>query len=328
MAFTLLVTAPALAGPGLNRLEAAGCRLHFLEAGQDTGGIEELLGTLPFDGVISRTVHLSGAAIRACPTLRVISKHGAGIDDIDVEAATLRGIPVFFAPGANAASVAELAIGLMLCIARGIPAHDREMHGGRWNRSRPGIQLRGRTLGLVGFGRVAKHVAGIAAALGMQVIAFDPEKERERASPIRFVASLPELLHQSEVLSLHCPLNFATRHLIGAAELAQLPRGAIVINTARGKILDEEALVANLGDGHVFGAGLDTHEEEPPPARRALLSLPNVVLTPHVGGSTQAALDAVADRAAANILDFLQGGSIDPAACANPCVLASRVPAR
>lgn len=322
MAFTIFVTAPKLAPAGLRILEDAGCRVLFMRDGNSAAEVEATLASEPVDAVISRTVELSAAAIRACPTLKVISKHGVGVPNIDVAAATEAGIPVYVTPGANAQSVAELTLGLMLAAARKLTWLDGELRAGRWARAQDGVQLSGRRLGLVGFGQIGQRVARVAQALGMEVHAFDPGLRGP--CPVDGVVlhtSLEALLRQADVLSLHIPLNAHTRGLLDAARLALLPRGAIVVNTARGEVLDEPALIGALRSGALFAAGLDTMAVEPLPAGSALTSLPNVVLTPHVGGSTPAALEGMATGAAHNVLGFLTGRHPDPTSCVNPQVL-------
>lgn len=325
MPFTVLVTAPRLAAAGADLLAAAGARVLYLPEPGGADEVARMLAAEPVDGLISRTVDLTAQAIAGCPTLKVISKHGVGVSNIDVEAASARGIPVYVTPGANAQSVAEMTLGLMFAAARRIGWMDRELHAGRWSRAQDGIELHGRTLGLLGFGQVGQRVALAAQAIGMQVVAFDPALAGG-ASPVagvRLVESAEALLPLSQVLSLHVPLNRHTRGLLGAAQLARLPRGAILINTARGEVVDEAALVAALQSGQLYAAGLDTMAVEPLPADSPLAALPNVVLTPHVGGSTPAALAGMAAGAARNVLGWLQGTPVDAAACVNPQVLAA-----
>lgn len=324
MAFTIFVTAPQLAPAGLRILEAAGCRTILMRDGSSTAEVEQTLASEPIDAVISRTVELSAAAIHSCPTLKVISKHGVGVPNIDVAAATARSIPVYVTAGANAQSVAELTLGLMLAAARKIALLDGELRDGRWTRAQDGVQLAGRRLGLVGFGQIGQRVAKVALALGMDVEAFDPGLRGP--SPVAGVVlhdALEALLPRADVLSLHIPLNPHTRNLIDAARLALLPRGAMLINTARGEVVDEPALIAALRSGALFAAGLDTMAVEPLPAGSPLAALPNVVLTPHVGGSTAAALEGMATGAAHNVLGFLTGQAPDLSACVNPQVFSS-----
>jgi D-3-phosphoglycerate dehydrogenase / 2-oxoglutarate reductase len=323
MSHTVFVTATKLAAPGVALLAEAGARVIYMSDADSVDEVEQVMATEPIDAVISRTVALSGRAIAACPTLKVISKHGVGVSNIDVEAATARGIPVYVTPAANAQSVAELTLGLMFAAARRIGWMDRELHEGRWSRAQDGIELRGCTLGLVGFGQIGQRVAKVCLALGMDVAAFDPALAAGEGpvTGVRMMASLQSLLPLSHVLSLHVPLNKHTRAMLGAAQFAAMPRGAILVNTARGEVVDEPALIAALESGQLHAAGLDTMATEPLPAGSRLAALCNVVLTPHVGGSTPAALGQMAAGAARNVLGWLQDTPVDSSACINPQVL-------
>lgn len=323
-AFTVFVTAPALAAPGVECLEDAGCRVLYLPADSDDAAVGRVLATEPVDAVISRTVPLTAADMAACGTLRIVCKHGVGVPNIDVEAASRQGIPVCVTPGANAQSVCEMTLGLMFATARRIAWMDAELRAGRWSRAQDGLELQGRTLGLVGFGAVGRRVAAVAMAMGMRVVAFDPSRPAapDALHGVRMLPTLDAVVESADVLSLHVPLNAATRGFIDADRLARMRPGAILINTARGEVVDEPALIAALRSGHLRAAGLDTMSVEPLPAGHPLLSLPNVVLTPHVGGSTPAALDAMALGAARTVLDFLQRRTLDPVVCIN----ASRLP--
>lgn len=326
MAYTVFVTAPKLHPAGVQLLQEQGARIIYLDDPDDARQVERIMAAEPVDAVISRTVELSARAISSCPALKVISKHGVGVSNIDVAAATARGIPVYMTPGANSASVAEMTIGLMIAAARHVPAMDRSLRQGKWNRMQDGRQLGGRTLGLVGFGQIGQRVARAALALEMNVLAYDPALA-DVALPVAGVtraASLQELLPRADVLSLHIPLNARTRGLIGAPQLASLPAGAIVVNTARGGVIDEAALAAALRSGHLHAAGLDTTEQEPLPGDSPLLALPNIVITPHVGGSTPSALSLMASGAARNALDWLAGQPPAASSCVNPQVLEAR----
>lgn len=325
MPHTILVTAPTLAPAGLELLAAQDCRVLFIPAGQGASDIESLMSREPVDAVISRTLELSAAAIAACPSLKVISKHGVGVSNIAVAAATDRGIPVYVTPGANAQSVTEMTLALMFAAARKVNWMDSQLRAGHWSRAQDGLQLSGRTLGLVGFGQVAQRVARACRAIGMPVLVYDPllpvEVDLQGAERVE---SLDQLLPRSQVLSLHVPLTSRTRNFIGAEQLALLPPDALLINTARGEVIDEPALVQALRDRRLFAAGLDTMAVEPLPQDSPLLSLDNVVLTPHVGGSTPAALAAMAQGAAQNVLAWLNGTPVASSACVNPTVFHQR----
>jgi D-3-phosphoglycerate dehydrogenase len=313
----------------MQRLVQAGLRILFLTGSQNAAEVERVMAANDITAVITRTVDVSARAIASCPALKVVSKHGVGVNNIDVEACTRRGIPVYITPGANAQSVAELTIALLGAAARKVSWMDAEIRAGRWSRAEDGVQLAGRTLGLVGYGEVGGRVARIARAIGMDVRVFDPALLVPGSRPpsdIIIAPSLADLLCVSQILSLHLPLTTHTRGLIDAAALALLPPGAIVINTARGEIVDQRALVDALRSGRLFAAGLDTTADEPIGTDSPLLSLPNVVLTPHVGGSTPEALAAMARGAADNVIGFLNGEPPDPSACVNPEVLAFNRP--
>jgi D-3-phosphoglycerate dehydrogenase / 2-oxoglutarate reductase len=322
VSYTIFVTAPSLHPDGVAILERAGCRLVHLDKEADEADVERIMSTNRIDAVISRTAPLSAAAIASCPTLKVISKHGVGVSNIDVAAASERGIPVYVTPGANAQSVAEMALGLMLTAARRIAWMDAELKAGNWPRVQDGIELSGRTLGLVGFGQIGQKLAKACLALGMKVRAFDPAIGL--VSPmdgVEMAGSLDALLPYSNVLSLHVPLNAHTRAIIDEDALSKLPDSAILINTARGEVVDEPALIAALESRRLFAAGLDTTAQEPISAESALLRLSNVVLTPHVGGSTPAALAGMAVGAANNVLGFLTDHPPPVASCVNPATL-------
>jgi D-3-phosphoglycerate dehydrogenase len=319
MPTTILVTVPALAPAGLDVLQAEGCRIVLTSK---AGGVPEVLQHLArerVDGVISRTLPFGAEAFAAAgPSLKVVSRHGVGFDNVDVAAATARGIPVLIAPAGNGQSVAELALALMLSAARRITVQNAAIRAGTWDRSGNGLQLSGKTLGLVGFGGIGKAVARGALGLGMRVIAFDPVAKPEPGLAVELVDSLAALLPRSNVLSLHVPLTAQTRGLIGAAELAALPRGAVLVNTARGGLVDETALAEALASGRLYGAGLDTFAAEPLQPTHPLCARPDVVMTAHMGGSTDAALDATARTAALHALAVIHGRPVDRAVCVNP----------
>ncbi len=322
MVETIVITATTLAEPGLELLRRSGRRTIFIDPKSGEDQLAHAMANEQVVGVVSRTMILPGAAIKACRTLRVISKHGVGVDNIDVDAATACSIPVLIAPAANAQSVAEMTVALMLGVARHLTTHNAAIRGGRWNRNLDGLQLEGRTLGLVGLGDIGRRVGAIATAMGMTVLAYDPAQAAgARQGNVEIVGGMEELLKRSSVLSVHCPLNSRTKGLVGAKELALLPKGAIIVNTARGGIIDEGALHDALTQGHLAGAGLDSFVAEPLPSDHPLLTHPNMIVTPHMGGSTIEALGEVSRISVQQMLDALQGLPIDPAVCVNPGVL-------
>jgi D-3-phosphoglycerate dehydrogenase len=258
-------------------------------------------------GVLLRTAGFSATDMADAPNLRIIARHGVGYDSVDVEAASRRGIPVTITADANSRSVAEHAFALMLGVARKVPQAGTAVRAGNWSAARVdliGQELDGRSLGLLGFGRIARRVAGIATAFGMEVLASDPQVDQGEAASagVRIVSS-EELFASSDVLSLHAPLVPATCEVVNARTLAAMPRGAILINTARGGLVDPVALLGALDSGHLAGAGLDVLPEEPPSPGDLLVAHDRVVVTPHIGGQTDQAMRRVATEAAAAVLD-------------------------
>lgn len=318
---TVLVTAPSLDEAGLNTLQAAGCRVVFMPNGNSEKDLLAALDAQRVDGIIARG-KVTATAIRAATHLRVISRHGSGYNSVDITEANARGIPVFVAAAANAQSVAEHAIGLLLSVARDAAVADRNIRNGAWERGRFGIELAGKTLGLVGFGAIGRKVANIASAIGMQTLVYDPyAKELSSKDGIEVLDSLDALLARSQVLSLHCPLTSESTGLLGARELALLPKGAIVINSARGALIDETALIEALKSAHLRGAGLDTVATEPMNDDNELRRLENVVLTPHIGAHTCEAVQNVSAIAAHNVVSVLTEGQLDVRLCVNREVL-------
>jgi D-3-phosphoglycerate dehydrogenase len=264
------------------------------------------------DALIVRSATTVDASVIAdAPKLRVIARAGTGVDNVDVAAATARGIVVMNSPGANSVSVAEHALALMLSLARAVPAADAAMKRGVWDKKRlTGAELRGKTLGVIGLGRIGQEVAARARAFGMDVMAHDPFISEQIAQTLGIdLLSVDELCARADYLTLHVPATAETRHLIDARRLALCKPGVRVINTARGELIDEAALADAIEKGHVGGAGLDVFEQEPPPDGR-LTKLPQVVATPHIAASTVEAQEMVGTETAMNVRDFLRDGVI------------------
>ena len=264
------------------------------------------------DAVIVRSAtRITRGALGLTTSLKVIGRAGVGVDTIDVDAATEKGIAVMNAPAGNTISAAELAFALLLALVRRVPAADRSMKDGQWDRSSfSGTELYGKTLGLVGAGRVGGEVARRAQAFGMTVVGYDPflSQDAARSLGIR-LESLEEVLRSADVLSLHVPLTESTKGLLGDAQLAMMKSEAVIINAARGGVLDEAALLRRLQEKRLAGAALDVFEKEPLPADHPLRRLPNVVLTPHLGASTEEAQLNVALEIAQAIRAALVHGS-------------------
>jgi D-3-phosphoglycerate dehydrogenase len=300
-----------LESPGLDLLRQAGIELDERH-GLTGAALQEAVRAA--DGVIVRSgTRITADLLENPGRLRAVVRAGVGVDNIDVAAATRRGIVVMNTPGGNTVSAAEHTITMLMALARHIPAADASVKHGKWERGKfVGTQLAGKTLGVVGLGRIGREVARRAAGLDMKVIGYDPFMAPDKAAQlgIESVPDLDQLLPRCDFLTVHTPLTDETRGLIGARELALMPRGARILNCARGGIIQEEALAEALRSGHLAGAALDVFVQEPPPVDHPLLQLPNVVVTPHLGASTVEAQASVAREAAQLLIDFLTRGVV------------------
>ena len=271
----------------------------------------ELLNIIgEYDGLIIRWVtRVDEELLSRAKRLRVIGRAGSSLDNIDLDAATRRGVMVTTTPLINSIASAEYTMGLLLAVARNIPQAHGAVQKGEWRSRRKyiGVELQGKTLGLIGFGRIGRQVAERAAAFGMNMIACDPyiDDADARGAEVTLV-DLDELLERSDFISLHTPLNDETRNLIGVEEIARMKNGVRVVNTARGGLVDEAALAAALRSGKVAALAVDTFAVEPPEAS-PLIGLPNVITTPHLGASTHEALNAVSTQIVQQTLDALRG---------------------
>jgi D-3-phosphoglycerate dehydrogenase / 2-oxoglutarate reductase len=262
------------------------------------------------DGLVVRIAPIAADDVRRAARLKAIGKHGVGIDNIPVAVVRERGIAVVNTPGANADAVAELALGLALVAARHVVAADRGLRAGRRGTVPTGRELAGRTLGVVGFGQVGRRTAALfARALGTPVLAYDPGLPPAvmEAAGARACGTLDELLAGADIVSLHLPLTPASRHLIGRRELGLMRPAAILVNVARGGIVDEAALAEALASGRPAAAASDVFAEEPPPPDHPLLRLENFIATPHIGMATEEALDRVGLLVAEQVVEILAG---------------------
>ena len=301
-----ILVADPLAEDGLRRLRE-GAQVEVA-----TGlGEDELCSRIgPFVGLVVRSeTKVTARVIEAGVNLRVIGRAGVGVDNIDVPAATARGILVVNAPTGNTVAAAEHTVALMLALSRNIARGDASLRSGRWDRSKMvGNEMRGKTLGVVGLGKIGVEVARIAQGLQMQVMAFDPLISTERAEQLGIsLGSLDEVLTQADVLTVHTPLNDATKGLVGSRELALMPAGARVLNVGRGGIVDEQALADAVTSGHLAGAAVDVFTKEPPPPDHPLLQDERILVTPHLGASTREAQISVATDVAEQMIDVLNG---------------------
>jgi len=276
---------------------------------------QELIGIIPsFGGLIVRSqTRVTADILNAAAKLRVVGRAGVGVDNVDVEAATRRGVVVLNAPGGNTISTAEHAFSLLLAVARKISQADANIRSKNWDKKNfEGVELYNKTLGVIGMGRIGSELSRRAIAFGMRVVAYDPylSATRARSLQVELVDELDDLLASADFISLHTPLTAETRHVLDAARLQKTKRGVRIINCARGGLIDETALVQALADGHIAGAALDVFEIEPLPPDSPLRSAPNLVLTPHLGASTAEAQESVGIEIAQSIREVLLEGTI------------------
>jgi len=307
-----VLVADSISPRGIGELKRDG----MLDVTINTGLSEpELIKIIPaFSGLVVRSqTKVTAPILNAGARLRVIGRAGVGVDNVDVETATRRGIIVLNAPGGNTVSTAEHAFSLLLSVARKIPQADANVRNKNWNKKDfEGVELYDKTLGIIGMGRIGSELSRRAIAFGMRVVAYDPylSATRARSLQVELVDELDDLLASADFISLHTPLTAETRHLFDRARLQKTKRGVRIINCARGGLIDEDALAAALQDRHVAGAALDVFETEPLPPDSPLRSAPNLVLTPHLGASTAEAQESVGIEIAQSIRAALLEGTI------------------
>src|SRR4029450_2498079 len=254
--------------------------------------------------VVRSQTKITAQVLNAAGKLRVVGRAGVGVDNVDVEAATRRGVVVLNAPGGNTISTAEHAFSLLLSVARKIPQADANVRSKQWDKKTfEGVELYNKPLGVIGMGRIGSELSRRAISFGMRVVAYDPylSATRARSLQVELVDDIGDLLTDADFISLHTPLTAETRHILDAARLQKTKRGVRVINCARGGLIDEEALAKALQDRHVAGAALDVFETEPLPIDSQLRSAPNLILTPHLGASTSEAQESVGIEIAQSI---------------------------
>jgi D-3-phosphoglycerate dehydrogenase len=307
---TRILVAESIAPAGLELLAQAGEVIDG--SALDRAGVLDAIGDA--DALVVRSAtQVDAELIGRAASLRVIGRAGVGVDNVDVAAATRRGILVCNAPQSNIVSAAEHTVALLLALARNVPQAHAALMQGRWERSRfGGVELDGKTLGVLGFGRIGQLVAARARGLGMRILAYDPHVTRERFRELgaTSAASVDEIYASSDFITLHLPLTAETHHLISHDALAKMRPGTRLINAARGSLVDTEALVAALRDGTIAGAGLDVFQTEPLPAGHPLTELENAVLLPHLGYVSEPAFRHMYGQAVEDIAAFVAGAPI------------------
>lgn len=309
----ILVTGPGIA-PGAVRFAAeAGYELVYSPPYPSAEALVELVREHDPVGVVSRAGRFDEAPMKAARSLLAISKHGAGVDNIDVEAATRHGVQVMRAAGVNAVSVAEHAVALAVAVVKSLRPLDIVLRQGKWEKvGFVGRELAGMKVGLVGAGAIGRVAARLFRGLGMEVMAFDPVADDSVFAEMGAArcVDLDKMLSQVDLVSLHCPLLPDTRNLLNERTIALMPKGSYIVNAARGGLIDEAALSRALESGHIAGAGLDTFATEPVVETPPLFAARDLIVTPHVGASTAEAMDRVAVAALKGIVDFVEGREV------------------
>ena len=312
MAKHKVLVADPISQRGVDELAAGG----DLEVSVQTGLKEDQLLAIigEYSGLVVRSeTKVNARVLEAASRLKVVGRAGVGVDNVDVETATKRGVIVMNTPGGNTISTAEHAFSLMVAAARNIPQADASVKSGKWDRkSFVGVELYNKTLAILGMGRIGTELARRAIAFGMRVLAYDPylSASRARSLQVELVEKLDDILPLADFITMHMPLTAETKNMLDATRLAKTRKGVRIINCARGGLIDEAALAASLRSGHVAAAALDVFEEEPLPAGHPLRDLPNIVLTPHLGASTAEAQEGVGLEVAQQIRAALLDGEI------------------
>lgn len=321
MPFKVLSTSPTFGhyvSEPSEYLESHGWKVELIPQGKKISEEQLIQSAGQYDAIIVGVEKITSSVIEASKKLRIITKHGIGVDNIDVKAASGRGIVVTNAPGTNSDAVADLTIGLFLSLARSIPSVDRSVKGGEWPRA-VGVQINGKVLGIIGLGQIGKKVVKRALGFDMRVLAYDILKDEAFAKERRITyVSLNEVLAQADFLSIHVPISPSTRGLIGEKELNLMKKEAFLVNISRGGIVDEEALYRVLKERRIRGGALDVFAHEPPTGS-PLLTLDNVIVTPHMGAYTFEALRETGMVCARSIIDVFEGRR--PQFVVNPEVL-------
>jgi D-3-phosphoglycerate dehydrogenase/(S)-sulfolactate dehydrogenase len=282
-----------------------------VKVGLPPAELEAIIGA--YDGLAVRSAtKVTATILERADRLRVVGRAGVGVDNVDLDAATRRGVVVMNTPGGSSVTVAELALAMILSLYRHVPSATASVKAGKWEKKRfQGHEIAGKTLGVVGIGNIGSVLVDRALAMKMRVMAYDPFITPEAAAKLGAeLVELEALWREADVVSLHVPLTEQTRHLVDATTLAKMKKGAILVNCARGGIVDEAAVAASLAAGHLGGAALDVFEQEPPAANHPLFAQANVVCTPHIGASTEEAQSAVAIAVAEHLVAYLRDGVV------------------
>ncbi|OHV80491.1 hydroxyacid dehydrogenase [Rhizobium sp. LCM 4573] len=321
----ILVTHNKIAEKAIRLLNEHDVDVFFSPPYDPSDVVAKRAAELRIDGLMVRQGRITQEVIAASPNLKVIAKHGVGVDNVDIAAAAKLGIPVLRAMGSNSRAVAEHTIALALALVKEILPLDRAVKSGEWPKPVfTGKDFLDATIGLIGYGGIGRETARMAEALGMEVVVYDPfAPGAAEADGFASVEDIDAMLPGLDILSIHCPLTATTRDIIDARRLTLMKPTAVVVNTARGGIVNEAALAEALSDGRIAGAALDSFSIEPPPADSPLWALNTLIATPHIGGVTHGSADSMAEIAARHIISVLDGNAPDERSLARPIELSA-----
>ncbi len=325
MGYRIFITGSGIAKEAQQLLIKENCSFEIGDPKDTSDDIARKLELFDPDGIIVRQGEITRKVQSTPKKLRVICKHGVGIDNIDTEAATELGIPVMFTPRANFESAAEHTLALILSLIRRIPIQDKHIRNGIFDKKNfNGLELLGKNLGIIGFGHIGRRVSELVAPFNMKVSVYEPYCKITNLEPhISQVTKLEDILPQADILSLHCPLTNETKGLINKQTISQMKGNALIINTARGGIINESDLIFALQNNQIGGAALDVFEEEPPAADNPLFKMDNVILTTHISGISDNSYKNMGMDAVKNVLSVLKGASLDMESLINKDIIAS-----
>lgn len=313
MSYRIFVTGSGIAEEARQLLLKEQCIVDTGDPKDTPADLIRKLAAFNPDGLIVRQGKITAEVQNAAPQLKVICKHGVGMDNIDCVNAAQRGIPVMFTPFANFESAAEHTLALLLSLVRRIPLEDKRIRGGVFDKKKyEGLELYEKTLGIIGFGKIGRRFAELVAPFKMNVLVYHPSATEEPLPGyLSKVKHIADLLPRADIISLHCPLTPETKGLVNKQTIATMKKGVYIINTARGGLVNENDLVQALQEGRIAGAALDVFEEEPPPANHPLFTLENIIFTTHVAGMSDNSVKNMGIQSARNVLAVLKGEKLN-----------------
>lgn len=320
---TILITGPKIASKAKEMLEENNFKIVYVPAYSSSELLEDIAKKEQIDALLVRMGEITRDVLTASSKLKVVAKHGIGVNNIDINAVTKLNIPIFITLNGNYQSVAEHTVALIYGLTKKIVRLDRRLRKGNWDKgSYKGVELNKKSLGLIGLGRIARRVIELIRPLNMDIIGYDPYISKDEfPHEVKVTKNLVELLSCSDYISIHCPLTEETRNLMDEEEFKKMKNEACIINTARGAIINEISLIKALKQGWIAGAGLDTFSMEPPQKDNPLWGMSNVIVTPHIGGITEESFNRMGVESVQHILSIINNEKVVLSACVNPQVL-------